>query len=350
MGNSKIIVFCLAIFFTLSMVVKPASAATLDTKGMENLVKATEAPAAAIKKHIDIYEPQEIKYINTKTITDLSASITKAKAGLKNYKGKNKTSFTERVENSAFILTKGKMFNNTITKGAKLIKDLKTFQTQFKANPFSSEKALNELIKKNNLYTAEKKKLINASAIEAFSIKYQNVVEKEISQGNTFYKTNKRIDNFISFAENNDTSDVWDEILSIDHAMTITISNKTYSNWLTDKWNKMYVPKFVTPEQKSVEKFIQDYETAINTRDMVAYANLFYFETEEQRAEYIDLLEEAIAEVPEEDLDLDVNINFELKFVYGDEAVLILNEDDFSIMIFLIKADGNWLFHDPSEL
>lgn len=332
-------------------------AASLNTKTIEKLVKATEVQATGISKHIDIYEPEEIKVIDAKTIEGLSSSIKKAKDGLKNYKGKLRTSFVKRIESSESTLQKGKIFNNTIAKGALLLKDLRHFQTQFIDKPFASEKILNDLIKKNDQYTKDKKKLINASAIDAFSMKYQVSVENEISQCKTFYETNNRIENFISFTETNENGTVWNEILSIDYDIQKSISNKAYSKLLAEKWKAMYYPTFVEPEKATIEKLFVDYEAAFNARDAISVAEFFYFENAEEKQTYIESLTDSFSTLP--NTDTKGPFKLDLRFVYNGTAILFFTEtasieaDDENSqptpLIILVKKNDKWLFMDSGE-
>ncbi len=343
----KWIVLFFTMFVFLFQLAIPTSAATIDKKALEKLVKTTETQAVALKKHMDIYEPEEIKLIDTKTLTNLTTAITKARTGLKNYKGA-KVSFEKRIKNSELTLKDGKIFNNAITKGTKLQKDLSTFRAQFKEKPFASEKALKELTKKNDTYTNYKKSLNNASAIEAFSLRYQTAIENEIRQTGFFYNTNKRIEGFIHFTKENDDSDVFTEILSIDLALNQSIMTKAKKDLLKEKWNKVYWPNFVEPERAAIENLFLNYGAAVQAKDAQLVSSLFYFEAEEERIQYIASLEEYFASV--EDFQLDNHFRAEIKFVYADTAIIIINPDQVKAghkpqALLLTKVNGNWLIN-----
>lgn len=338
----------LAIIFTFSLIPNMAFAAESSTS-IENLVKSAETKSNVLIKQMSSSNVKDIKVIDS---TNLTSAINKAKASLKNFKGKQKTSLEKRVKVIEKTITHVKTYNATITNGAKLVNQLNTFSKEFKSTPFGTEKLFNDLTKQNEQFSNGLSKLINNHVRLAFSTKFQSSVKKELTSKKDFFTVNKKIDSFMGLLNSLTNTQVWAEFYSINEG--IDDLDKDLQELLNNKWYNTYYPTLVSPEAAAIEKHIRDYFAAFNDRDAVAIAELYPFEDENEKKAMIELLNAIFSQLPDS---YKVEITkVEVEFALKNDASAIVEAKEIdegketvdATTLYLTKVDGKWIIGNDS--
>jgi hypothetical protein len=347
----------LALLFVLFLAFSTIPSQTLAADSVatvEKLVKAAEGQSSKLVKQMSSSNSKDVKLISAQTTSNLNAAISKAKASVSKFKGKQKATFEKRMITVFQTETNVKSYNATITTGNTLNTQLTNFKKTFDSKPFESEKSFTDLKANNDLFTKRLTNFPYKGAKSAFSTKYQTEVNRELKAKKEFFDINKRIGSFINYSKTNEDIDVWDEFYAIDYVIYESLLNEEVQELLYEKWYQTYYPNLVAPEETSINKYVSDFFGAINARDAKAMVELYPTEDEEQKQALEDIFTYTFNQIPEGST---VEITkIELEFVYNDNASvyveLIDSQEGTGIAdittMFLAKVDGKWVFTGDS--
>lgn len=347
----------LSIFLTIVLVFSllPNFAYASDSAAtIEKLVKNVESQSKTLVNQMSSSNVKVIKVISSNSTTTLTSAINKAKASLKNFKGKQKSTFEKRIKVAEQTLLHVKTYNTAITNGTNLVNQTKIFTKAFESTPFESEKSYSDLARKNEEFTTYLSKLMNKVVRTAFSTKFQTDVKKELHTKKEFFQINERIDSFMEATKSLENVEVWKEYRLINELINKPSLDEELQDLLFEKWHNTYYPTLVSHEAPFIESLFKDYYAAMNARDPLAAAELFPYGNEEEKQELIEFYTFLISIIPPS-YSAEVT-KVEVEFVLNNDASALIElketlngrKDVQTFTGYFTKVNGKWTFGNES--